>query len=225
MKHHALRTTLAVAIAVSAQPLGAQTLVNFDLFTAVSLFPGTSVTAASQLGSQLLGLGVRFSSSSSYVAVVNLGAGHATSGANGIGGTTAAGTVSYAEPIRISFWDPANITTRGITTFVRIRGDRIPVGGTISMMLYDPLGMLLSTVTVPDAVGAMLTYTGVNVHSAELTSTNNQVAFDDLEFGPITAVAGIPGNPSVVPEPSAMALLCGGMLLLGAATRRRLLAR
>ena len=54
MKHHALRTTLAVAIAVSAQTLGAQTLVNFDLFTAVSLFPGTSVTAASQLSAQLL---------------------------------------------------------------------------------------------------------------------------------------------------------------------------
>jgi len=213
-----LLTTLVAALTVAAASSArAQTTVNFDSFTGMPNSPGSTVPIAARLGTQLLGLGVKFGSFSDYVAVVTLGVGHATSGALGIGGTTSAGALSYSAPIRISFWDPANAATMGVTTFVQIRGDLIPVGGNITMRVFDTLGMLLSTVTVPDASGATLTYTGANVHLVELSSASGTVAFDDLRFADVTAGP----NASVVPEPSAVALFGGGVLMLGAAARSR----
>ena len=221
MSHSIRRTTVAAALLLSASTLHAQTTVNFDSFSGMGNTPGVAVPAAAQLGTQLLGLGVRFSSFSDYVAVVTLGAGHATSGTMGIGGVTAAGTLSYGAPIRVTFWDPANSATQGVTTFVQIRGDRIPIAGTVTMKVFDPLGLLLATVTVPDAVGATLTYSGANVHLVEITGTSSTVAFDDLQFGEITAVPGGPVNPSVVPEPASIVLFGSGVLLLGVVSRRR----
>ena len=140
---------------------------------------------------------------------------------SGIGGTDAAGSLSYSAPIRVSFWDPANAATRGVTTFVQIRGDQIPIPGNITMRVFDPFGVLLATIVQPDAVGAALTYNGANAHFVEITSTTSTVAFDDLQFGVVTPQNVIPRDPSVVPEPSAVALFGGGALLLGAAARRR----
>ena len=215
------RTTVAAAALLTASAAHAQTTVTFDSFAGMGNTPGVAVPVAAQLGTQLLGLGVRFSSFSDYVAVVTLGAGHATSGTMGIGGVTAAGTLSYAAPIRVTFWDPANSATQGVTTFVQIRGDRIPIAGSVTMKVFDPLGLLLATVTVPDAVGATLTYNGANVHSVEITGTSSTVAFDDLQFGEITAVPGVPVDPAVVPEPASIVLFGTGALLLGVVSRRR----
>jgi len=214
----ALRTTLVAALTfVAASTALAQTTVNFESFTGMANSPGSTVPVASRLGIQLLGMGVRFTSFSDYVAVVTLGLNHATSGTLGIGGTTAAGALSYSAPIRVSFWDPANAATQGVTTFVQIRGDLIPISGTVTMRVFDPLGLLLASVTVPDIAGATLMYRGANVHAVEISNTSGTVAFDDLQFGGVTAVP----NPSLVPEPSAVALVGGGLLMLGAAARRR----
>src|SRR2546422_1945722 len=76
------------------------------------------VPTSSQLSDQFLStLGVQFSSGSPYVAVVDLGFGHPTSGRNAIGGTTPGGLLTYnaAYPIVATFFDPSNPTTPGIT--------------------------------------------------------------------------------------------------------------
>lgn len=215
-----LRRSLATALLVATAPLHAQTVVNFDSFTGMANAPNQLVPGASQLGTQLLGLGVRFSSFSDYIAVVNLGVGHATSGALGVGGTTADGRLSYFAPIRVTFWDPANSAVQGVTNFVQIRGDLAPIAGTVTMKAFDPLGVLLGTVTVNDIGGSTLTFNGANVHSVEITGSSGTVAFDDLQFGAVTAVPG-GGDPAVVPEPSSMALVAGGVVLLAGMARRR----
>ncbi len=211
------RSALAAALTLTAASNSrAQTTVNFEAFPGMPNSPGSVVPGPSQLSTQLLSSGVRFSSLSDYIAVVVLGAGHATSGTRGIGGTAANGTLSYAAPIRISFWDPTNSATFGVTNFVQIRGDLIPISGTITMRVFDPLGALLATVTLPDGGGTTLTYNGANVHSVEITGTSATVAFDDLQFGTVTAIDGV-----TVPEPSSFALFAGGALLLAGVARRR----
>lgn len=207
---------IAASTLVATSAIRAQTTVNFDSFTGMPNSPGSAVPAPSQLSTQLLSSGVRFSSLSAYVAVVVLGTGHATSGTLGIGGTAANGALSYAAPIRVSFWDPANSATLGVTNFVQIRGDLIPIAGTITMRVFDPLGALLATVTLPDGGGTTLTYNGANVHSVEITGTSATVAFDDLQFGVVRAVDGV-----TVPEPATLSLFAGGAVLLGVMARRR----
>jgi hypothetical protein len=209
----ALSAALTCAVALTAR---GQTTVNFDAFTGMPNSPGSAVPAPSQLSTQLLSSGVRFSSLSDYIAVVVLGTGHATSGTLGIGGTAANGTLSYAAPIRATFWDPANSATLGVTNFVQIRGDLIPIAGTITMRVFDPLGALLATVTLPDGGGTTLTYSGANVHSVEITGTSATVAFDDFQFGAVRAIDGV-----TVPEPTALGLFAGGALLLAGASRYR----
>jgi hypothetical protein len=184
---------LVLLVSWSAQ---AQTTVNFDTFLGM---PNSAalVPNASRLNTQLLSAGVRFSSLSDFIAVVTLGTGHATSGTRGVGGTTAAGVLSYAAPVRVSFWDVNDSTIQGVTDFVQIRGDLVPIAGTITMKVFDPAGLLLATVAVPDTAGARLTYTGANVHAVELTSSTSTVAYDDLQFGtvvPVAADAGVDGG-------------------------------
>lgn len=217
MIHLVRRAAASIAFSFAAvSGVCAQTTVNFEAFTGMPNSPGAAVPAPSQLSTQLLSSGVRFSSLSDYVAVVVLGLNHATSGTLGIGGTAANGALSYAAPINVSFWDPANSATKGVTNFVQIRGDLIPIAGTITMRVFDPLGALLATVTLPDGGGTTLTYNGANVHRVEITGTSATVAFDDLQFGAVQAIDGV-----TVPEPASMALFAGGALVIGVAVRRR----
>jgi uncharacterized protein (TIGR03382 family) len=179
----------AVLVLGAASTARAQTTVTFDNFLGMPNSSGAVVPVASRLNTQLLSAGVRFASLSDFIAVVTLGTGHATSGTRGVGGTTAAGALSYAAPLRVTFWDPADSTIQGVTDFVQLRGDLIPVAGTITMKVFDPAGTLLATVAVPDTAGARLTYTGANVHAVEVTSSSSTVAYDDLQFGAVVPVA------------------------------------
>lgn len=190
----AVTTALLFGAASGAR---AQTTVSFDTFVGMSNSSGALVPNASRLSTQLLSAGVRFSSLSDFIAVVTLGTGHATSGTRGVGGTSAGGALSYSAPLRVSFWDLADSTVQGVTDFVELRGDLVSIAGTITMKVYDPAGLLLATVTVPDSAGARLTYTGANVHAVELTSSSSTVAYDDLQFGavlPVAPDAGIDGG-------------------------------
>ena len=106
---------------VGAQPV----TINFEGFSGMRFDSGFPVPASSQLSNQLLlsqGLSFR-SESTPYVAVVNLGVGHATSGSNGFGGADPSGNLSYTTPIRIEFFLPGSSGTPAATEFVSVRND------------------------------------------------------------------------------------------------------
>jgi hypothetical protein len=101
---------------------------NFEGLPSSGFHAGGPIPNAAQLSTQYLTTyGVSFTSGSAYVAVVNLGVGHATSGTNGIGGSTPEGILTYAQqyPITATFFDPSNPAVAGTTDFVSLRGDLI----------------------------------------------------------------------------------------------------
>src|SRR5438067_842749 len=125
-------------------------LVDFESFPGMFLESPTPIPVASRLSNQLLSTsGVLFSSGSPYVPVVNLGAGHAISGTNGIGAATAAGTLTYnvSSPITISFFDPQHTSVPATTHFVQVKGDMDPVvGPSATLSAYNLQGQLITSV-------------------------------------------------------------------------------
>lgn len=173
-------------------------LITFEVVPGVTamgtFFDGTPVPLESRLSNQLqLSQGVSFSSTVGYVALVNLGLGHATSGVTGIGGVNAADTLRYNSPVVITFTLPGDPTTPAITDFVSIQGDNFPVaGGFATMEAFDVDGVRLGVVTVPDEVGLTLKLSIPNIHSVRLTQTRSDIAYDDLRFNALTHVGHAP---------------------------------
>src|SRR3989442_2473772 len=159
---------LALAVLVPALVLasgeragaGVITFESVPGVTGMAFLDGTPVPVDGRLGTQLqLSDGVSFSSIAGssivgYVALVNLGSGHATSGVNGIGGVDAANTLRYNSPVMITFTLPGDPSTPAITNFVSIRGDQFAVvGGSATMEAFDVNGLSLGSVTAADVAG------------------------------------------------------------------------
>ncbi len=209
-------TFLVVLFSFASLPGRADVLIDFEGFPGMSNTIGLAVPALSQVSTQFLATdGVLFSSASPFVAAVNLGGGHATSGSKGIGGATVAGNLVYGIPIDAEFFLPGDPTTLGETDFVSVRGDRNGVGGLVTLQAFDFNGMLLGTNVQVDLNGPTLQISAIGIHSVSFFSATPNVAFDDFIFGPVRAV----------PEPSLVASLGGGLLGLGAASRGRRRAR
>ena len=221
MKKLSMRLAAAtiLALACGAAAHAADHLITFEEpgLTAMSNSPGSAVPAGSQLHDQFLGIGVSFSSGAGFVAVVNHGCCTA-SVPNIIGGTTSGGALSYGTPITITFFDPADTTAPGITDFVQIRGDFIPIPGTATMNAYDALGGLLGSVTRDDvAAGVDLNLSFAGIHSVMLSQTSATIGLDNFAFDNVTAV---PTTPAI-PEPETYALMLAGLGALGWVARRR----
>lgn len=195
----AIRVVLPVLLSVWAfAGVGAQsgpTVVDFEVIpgiTALNAFgDGCCVIPTNaRLSTQLqTSHGVTFSSVAGYVAVVRLGTGHATSGANGIGGVNAANVLKYNSPVVITFTVPGSPSTPGATDFVSIRGDTQPATGRATMEAFDAQGTLLATVSAPDRLGGLtLTIATPHIHSVRVTQTLSNIAYDDLRFNPPTPV-------------------------------------
>lgn len=184
--------------------------VDFESFTAMTHFSGNAIPVDARLSNQLLvSHGVRFSSSAGYVAVVSLGAGHATSGLNGIGGSTSGGVLTYNsdDPIWITFHTNGDANSLGFTDFVSIRGD-LHGGGFPSMVnVFDVNGLLLGSQTLDDVGGQTWSFSIPGIHALQFLgqppgSTTNGIALDDLSFN------------QVVPEPSTGFVLLSLALLV-----------
>jgi hypothetical protein len=195
--------TLALALQASAATIDFEGLAGMDN----AIVP---VPAASQLSDQYLStLGVRFSSGSPYVAVVNLGLFHTTSGINGIGGSTPEGLLTYDAmfPIVATFFDPNDPTTPATTDLVSLRIDFAATSGlNVTLNAFDLHGQLISSFVTPDVGGATLQVSAPGIHSVQFigTTDNTGAAVDDFEFNPLVPV----------PEPSTICLLLVGAAVL-----------
>jgi hypothetical protein len=204
---------LSAAMAL-AQPL----TIDFEGLDGMTYFSGNPIPLQSRLSDQFLStLGVRFSSGSPYVAVVNLGLGHATSGINGIGGATPADILTYDRnfPIVAMFFSPLAPNTPAVTDFVAVRIDQAGGSGfSVTLNAFDVTGSLVGFVTSPDIGGARLEISAPAIHSVQFLGTRDNfggVALDDFAFNPVTPV----------PEPSSFVLCAVGLAALWLARRRQ----
>ena len=189
--------------------------IDFDSSTAMGNSPGASVPVGARLSNQFQSsTGAVFSSGSSFVAVVNLGVGHATSGSNGIGGVSS-DALSYGTPFQVMFTDPLNPLINAVTNFVSIRGDQNAISGNATLTAFAVNGSILGSTTVADTTGGLtLSFTSPGIHSFQVSETSSTIAFDDVTFNAVQAVAG-------VPEPSTYALMLAGIGLVAFVARRR----
>jgi hypothetical protein len=134
--------------------------------------------------------GVRFSSGSPYVAVVDLGVGHATSGANGLGGSTHTGLLTYDRnfPIVVSFFDPSDPSRPAVTDFVSVRGDLRGERQSVTLNAFDVDGNLITSFTTTNVGGEALSISAPGIHSVQFLGTEDThgVALDDLTFNSVT---------------------------------------
>jgi hypothetical protein len=166
-------------------------VIDFESFFGMGYSSGQPIPVAARLSDQLgTADGVVFSSGASYVAVVDLGIGHATSGTNGIGGSTPDGILTYDHrwPLVIRFVDPQAPEMPAVTDFVSVRGDLWGSSGmNVTLNAYDLNGALVDSDQVPDIGGETLVVTGAGIHRVEFLGTTDQdgVALDDLTFNPV----------------------------------------
>jgi hypothetical protein len=176
-------------------------VLDFEDIPGMIVSNGNPIPQESRLSDQYLTtFGVRFYSGSPYVGVRQLGAGHATSGVNGIGGSTPDGllTQSPTNPVFASFWDPQDPDTPATTDLVSLRLDlRATSQASVTLNAYDINGVLVDSFTTPDSAGAVLQVLGQGIHMVEYLGVgdSNSAATDDFTFNPVVPI----------PEPVAIA--------------------
>jgi hypothetical protein len=184
-------TTSVGDVVTSVGPI----LVNFENIPGVTPMgnaQGSVVPLLARLDTQLQNsTGARFSSlSSDYVAAVNLGVGHATSGTVGIGGVNVSNVLFYNQPVVVTFSVPGSPSVPAVTNFVSIRADNAGGGGAMTLQAFDINGVLIGTASVIDVGGPTVSLSLPNIHSIRVTQAQSNIAFDDLRFNPVTAAPG-----------------------------------
>jgi hypothetical protein len=223
---------LILTLALSARALAVVTI-NFDpqgtpgdlpsALSAMSNSPGSTVPANAQLSNQYESDGVVFSSTSPFVAVVDIGT-TATSPPNAIGGVTSDGLMSYADPVNFTFVGPGT-TTPGVTSNVSVTADADGIPGQFATLsAFDINGHLLNSETLNDVGGETWTINLPGIHSAQFNFPTTSagvpttgsafgdgtgIALDNLTFGTVA----LPGSgPAAVPLPP---MVWSGLVLLG----------
>jgi hypothetical protein len=218
---------LVAAVTLPASIASAQTLfvIPFEGGPGMPNSPGnTTVPVECRISNQFAFVGVLFSSGAGadYIAAVDLGTNHATSGTIGVGGATLTNTLTYSgSPLLLArFVDPLNPGNPFVTNLVSVRGDLQSAGATISMRAFNVANVLIGSVSAPDEGGTLLSINATGIHRVEIDGTGT-VAYDDFSFHAPSA----PSASAAAPEPASLAMLAlsaiGGLPLVGAVVRRR----
>jgi len=191
-------------------------LIDFEQFSGIPFSPGTAIPLESQISDQLLSTdGVLFSSDNSpFIAAVELGQFHATSGIIGVGGTDTSGNLSYSDIFfKANFFDPSHVTHAAVTDFVSVRTDRVRFIDrveAVTFSAFDINGNLLGQNTQDDTGGLLLTLAFDGIHSVTFRGVS-ATALDDFSFNPVTSV----------PIPAAAWLFGTGLIGLLNFTKKR----
>jgi hypothetical protein len=166
-----------------------------------SYIAGTAVSANAELTNQFENLGAIFTTvgGSPFAALIDLGAGHAVSGTNGIGTVDTNGNLDYTLDLDIFLVVPGTLTP-AVTDAISIQGDEISIPGNVVFSAYDVNGNLVASGTQPDTPGGTYALSAAGIHEFRLHSTSGTVAYDNLSFD-------VPTNPdgaSAVPEPATL---------------------
>lgn len=204
----------------------AATTITFDDNLPAGLTPnpsfseGAAVASSAQITNQFENLGIILTTANgaNYAALVDLGAGHAVSGTNGIGAVSSAGDLEYRDDIDIFLVVPGT-TTPAETDYISIQGDEIPSGGQVYYTAYDVNGNLVASGQATDTAGGTYSLSAAGIHEFRLHSANGDVAYDNLSFDTPAAPA------AAAPEPASLGLggaaLAGILLMLGGRRKAR----
>ncbi|RZJ10948.1 MAG: hypothetical protein EOP39_07510 [Rubrivivax sp.] len=172
---------------------------------------GVPIQPASQLSSQFISMGVRFSSDGGPVGIVSVkGLGNqadARSAFNLLGGSNGGGplpVLDYFRPIVLNFV-LADGSTASTTNRVGAWND--PTGSLIRLSVFDMNGSLLESAEAAQGNFIGITHAGIASASFTYVATQSQAGFslDDVSFGPVSGV----------PVPPAAWMLGAGLLALG----------
>lgn len=174
---------------------------DFEGLPAMTYLSGNPVPSEARLSDHYLSTyGIRFHSTSDYVAVINLGLGHATSGTNGIGGVLANGVLDYSQsaPITFDFFDPAHPSVQATTDFFSVRGDLAGAGNPARIDAFDLNGRLIGSNSQIDVGGQTYSLSLPGIHSVrysgvQLINGGAGIALDDVRFNRVIPVVGEPG--------------------------------
>jgi hypothetical protein len=201
-----IQSVLAVLVLAATCQAGS---IDFDspptgLVPNPSFIDGTPVSADAELTNQFENLGAIFSTvgGAPFAALVDLGVGHAPSGANGIGAVNASGDLDYGLDIDIFLVVPGTLTP-AVTDSISIQGDEIPSFGNVIFTAYDVNGIAIATNTIEDTGGNIFSLSVPGIHEFSLHSTHSDVAYDNLVFDVPTAPTPVSG----VPEPAYIGFL------------------
>lgn len=217
---YAMKSALAVAIAGLALPASASIVLDFeaplpDGLVPTSFIQGTSVPASARVTGQFLVVGIRIVDA----ALVQLGVGHAASGANGLAGISAGGMIDYDQAVTFTFYLPGNGSTAGTTDFFAYSPDR--GGGSGNVVTMSAFGL-------DDALIAQVQFTETGTFALPLTISGigqfHKVTVDQTLYDPTSGGIGLDlievGDVvRAVPEPTTLALV--GVAALGVAASRR----
>jgi hypothetical protein len=226
---HAVWAGLAVLTMATVYQADAA-IIDFDspptgLVPNSTFIAGSAVDADAQVTNQFENLGAIITTlgGAPYAALIDLGVGHAVSGANGIGAVNSSGDLDYALTTDIFLVVPGTLTP-AVTDQISLSGDEIPSFGQVFYSAYDLNGNLVASGQTTDTGGTVFSLSAAGIHEFRVSSQNGDVALDNLTFDTPSAPTGPTPTGSTVPEPSGIGLL-GLPALAGIAWKRRRSAR
>jgi hypothetical protein len=151
-----------------------------------------------------LPLGIRIADA----ALVQLGVGHAASGANGLAGISASGNIDYDQPVTFSFVMPSDGSSAGTTDYFSYAPD---LGGgsgnVVTISAFDFDGALLAqvqftetgTFAAPLSISGIGQFHKVTVDQTLYNTNSGGIGLDLIQFGDIS-------RAQPIPEPTSLAL-------------------